>query len=170
MNKILVLSITLLLLISGMPLAQAQEQNQNQAMGIPPDNPFYFFQGWMEGFGGLFRGGDPEFHDELAQRRQAEIQYLQQKNQLTRDPIKHLVAAISVGIYQGQPILDLDYKEDFAAHTDMNVIMTEQGSYIEIQGTAEDGEYTQEELLSMLELARNGIKQLINIQKQSLET
>jgi hypothetical protein len=83
MKKILALGIVLALLVSGIPLAQAQEenQNQNQALGIPPDSPFYFFQGWMEGFGGLFRGGDPAFHEELAQRRQAEIQYLQERNQ-----------------------------------------------------------------------------------------
>ena len=84
MKKILILGITLILLTSMIPLTQAQEQNQNQnqAMGIAPDSPFYFFQGWMEGFGGLYRGGDPEFHEELAQRRQAEIQYLQERNQL----------------------------------------------------------------------------------------
>ncbi|MBN2203121.1 MAG: hypothetical protein JW700_02975 [Candidatus Aenigmarchaeota archaeon] len=83
MKKILVLGIVLTLLISGVPLVSAnmENQNQNQAMGIAPDSPFYFFQGWMEGFGGLFRGGDPEFHEELAQRRQAEIQYLQERNQ-----------------------------------------------------------------------------------------
>lgn len=82
MKKFLVLGIILSLIVSGMPLVQAQEeQNQNQALGIPPDSPFYFFQGLMEGFGGLFRGGDPAFHEELAQRRQAEIQYLQERNQ-----------------------------------------------------------------------------------------
>ena len=83
MKKFLVLGIILTLIVSGMPLAQAnmESQNQNQAMGIPPDSPFYFFQGLMEGFGGLFRGGDPAFHEELALRRQAEIQYLQERNQ-----------------------------------------------------------------------------------------
>ena len=83
MKKFLVLGIILTLIISGMPLAQAnmENQNQNQALGIPPDSPFYFFQGWMEGFGGLFRGNDPAFHEELALRRQAEIQYLQERNQ-----------------------------------------------------------------------------------------
>ena len=83
MKKFLVLGVVLTLLISGIPLAHAnmENQNQNQAMGIPPDSPFYFFQGLMEGFGGLFRGGDPAFHEELALRRQAEIQYLQERNQ-----------------------------------------------------------------------------------------
>jgi hypothetical protein len=83
MKKFLVLGIILTLIVSGMPLVQAnmESQNQNQAMGIPPDSPFYFFQGLMEGFGGLFRGGDPAFHEELALRRQAEIQYLQERNQ-----------------------------------------------------------------------------------------
>jgi hypothetical protein len=83
MKKFLVLGIILTLIVSGMPLVQAnmESQNQNQAMGIPPDSPFYFFQGLMEGFGGLFRGNDPAFHEELALRRQAEIQYLQERNQ-----------------------------------------------------------------------------------------
>lgn len=60
------------------PLNSANE-NQNQYMGIKPDSPFYFFQGVKEGFGGLFRGGNPEFHEELAKRRQAEMQYLQEQ-------------------------------------------------------------------------------------------
>lgn len=78
MNKTLILGTTLLLVLSAIPLARAQ---QNQAMGVPPDSPFYFFQGWSEGFQGFFRGGDPEFHEELALRRQAEIQYLQGKGE-----------------------------------------------------------------------------------------
>jgi len=78
------------------------------------------------------------------------------------------VSSISVGIYQGTPILDLDYKEDSNAETDMNVIMTEQGEFIEIQGTAEKRAFSQEELDAMLALAKNGITQLIEKQKTSL--
>lgn len=78
MKKTFILGIALLLVLSSIPLAQAQ---QNQAMGIPPDSPFYFFQGWSEGFQGMFRGGDPEFHEELALRRQAEVGYLEGKGE-----------------------------------------------------------------------------------------
>ncbi|UCG95680.1 MAG: DUF4382 domain-containing protein [archaeon] len=78
MKNTLVLGITFLLVLAG--TVQAQQQ-QSQAMGIPPDSPFYFFQGWSEGFHGMFRGGDPEFHEELAMRRQAEIWYLEEKGE-----------------------------------------------------------------------------------------
>lgn len=78
MKRNLILGIALLVVLA-MPLVQAQQQNRN--MGIPPDSPFYFMQGWSEGFSGVFRGGDPEFHEELAMRRQAEIQYLEEKGE-----------------------------------------------------------------------------------------
>jgi len=66
-------------------------------------------------------------------------------------PIKHLVAAVSVGIYNGIPILDLDYSEDSKAETDMNVVMTEDGNFIEVQGTAEHGTFNQDELNTLLD-------------------
>src|SRR5690554_5240713 len=84
------------------------------------------------------------------------------------NPIKQLIAAVSVGIYKGEPVLDLDYAEDSAAETDMNVIMTESGGFIEVQGTAEGAPYTQEELNAMLDLARKGISELVALQKQAL--
>jgi ribonuclease PH len=87
---------------------------------------------------------------------------------LKGNPIKHQVAAISVGIYKGQAVLDLDYAEDSSAETDMNVVMTETGGFVEVQGTAEGAPYTQDELNSMLALARKGIEELTSIQKASL--
>ncbi len=84
------------------------------------------------------------------------------------DPIKFGLAAISVGVYKGEPVLDLDYAEDSEAETDMNVIMTEKGGFVEVQGTAEGEPYSQEELNAMLELAKKGISELCQIQKDSL--
>jgi len=84
------------------------------------------------------------------------------------DPIKCMLAAVSVGIFEGQPVLDLDYAEDSKAHTDMNVIMTDKGGFVEVQGTAEGEPYSQEELNAMLDLARKGINQLIAAQKAAL--
>ncbi|MFT6914036.1 MAG: ribonuclease PH [Motiliproteus sp.] len=87
---------------------------------------------------------------------------------LKGNPIKGMLAAVSVGIYKGQPVLDLDYAEDSKAETDMNVIMTEAGGFVEIQGTAEGATFSQEELASMLALASKGIKELIVLQKAAL--
>lgn len=95
------------------------------------------------------------------------IQHLRKEKNLASDPFRQFVASISVGIYQGNPILDLDYAEDSKAETDMNVVMTEQGGFIEIQGTAEKNTFTQEELDQLLVLAKEGIKQLIHIQKSA---
>jgi len=96
------------------------------------------------------------------------LYHLKRKGLIKGEPLKHLVAAISVGIYNGQPVLDLDYAEDSNAHTDMNVIMNEQGKFIEVQGTAEDGAFDMDELNALLELARFGIAELIELQKQVL--
>ncbi|NRP27293.1 MULTISPECIES: ribonuclease PH [unclassified Marinobacterium] len=87
---------------------------------------------------------------------------------LKGNPIKNQVAAISVGIYKGQAVLDLDYAEDSTAETDMNVVMTETGGFVEVQGTAEGAPYTQDELNQMLTLAKKGIEELTAIQKASL--
>ena len=78
----------------------------------------------------------------------------------------HYVAAVSVGLYRGQPVLDLDYAEDVLADTDMNVVMNEQGEFIEIQGTAEEKSFSRAQLNDMLALAEAGIQQLIPLQKQ----
>lgn len=94
--------------------------------------------------------------------------YLQQKLKLKQSPLKQLVAAVSVGIYKGNLMLDLDYSEDSEADTDMNVVMTEDGNFIEIQGTAERSTFTQSELISMLDLAKTGMQQLFKAQRESL--
>ena len=83
-------------------------------------------------------------------------------------PIRDFVAAVSVGILKGKHLLDLDYKEDSNAEVDMNVIMTGQGEFIEIQGTAEQRPFTGQQMDILLNLARKGIKELINIQKKLL--
>jgi ribonuclease PH len=83
-------------------------------------------------------------------------------------PLKHFVAAVSVGVYQGQPVLDLDYLEDSDCDTDMNVVMIDAGGFIEVQGTAEGAAFDRLTMDRMLELAQAGIEQLIALQKQSL--
>lgn len=96
------------------------------------------------------------------------ISYLKSKGKVKSNPFKQLVGSVSVGIHQGQPILDLDYSEDSTAETDMNVVMTEQGGFIEIQGTAEKETFQQHELDHLLVLAKAGIQELIQKQKQVL--
>ena len=96
------------------------------------------------------------------------INFLQRKKLITTDPLLQMVASVSVGIYQGVPVLDLDYPEDSRADTDMNVIMGESGGFIEVQGTAEAAPFVREELDNMLDLASQGIDQLIQRQKQAL--
>lgn len=85
---------------------------------------------------------------------------------LKESPLKEHLAAISVGLLNGEVILDLDYEEDSAAEVDMNVIMTESGQFVEIQGTGEEATYSHTQLLEMLEVASSGISQLIEAQKQ----
>jgi ribonuclease PH len=96
------------------------------------------------------------------------IQCLKQKVKLKSDPFKQFIASLSVGIVNGTPVLDLDYVEDSNAETDMNVVMTEHGGFIEVQGTAEKNPFKQEELDQLLVLAKNGIQQLIEKQKAVL--
>lgn len=93
---------------------------------------------------------------------------MKQRGLLKTDPFKHFVAAVSVGIYQGQPVLDLDYLEDSSAETDLNVVMTDGGGFIEVQGTAEGEPFQPVELNAMLSLARQGIEQIFAIQKSVL--
>jgi ribonuclease PH len=83
-------------------------------------------------------------------------------------PLKHFVAAISVGVYRGMPVLDLDYLEDSDCDTDMNVVMTDAGHFIEVQGTAEGAAFDRSAMDRLLDLAQQGIAQLIVLQKQSL--
>lgn len=96
------------------------------------------------------------------------INSLRKKGAIKEDPIKHRIAAVSVGIYKGQPVLDLDYAEDSNAETDLNVIMTAQGGFVEVQGTAEQEPFTADELAAMLKLAEHGIANLIELQDQAL--
>lgn len=84
-------------------------------------------------------------------------------------PIKHFVAAVSVGIVQGQPRLDLNYLEDFAAHTDMNCVLADDGRFIEIQGTAEQEPFAREEMEQLLKLASKGVGELVTAQKKALK-
>lgn len=95
------------------------------------------------------------------------IQWMVQREKLRKMPAFHYIAAVSVGIYRGQAVLDLDYAEDVLAETDMNVVMNEQQRFIEIQGTAEDKDFSREQLNSMLSLAEEGIGKLIELQKNA---
>ena len=79
-----------------------------------------------------------------------------------------MIAAISVGVYKGTPVADLDYPEDSVAETDMNVVMTDKGGFIEIQGTAEGAPFEGTELTEMLRLAKNATDQIFEIQKAAL--
>ena len=93
---------------------------------------------------------------------------LMKAGQLAKDPLREAVAAISVGLVGGAPLLDLCYEEDFAASTDMNVVMTASGRFVEVQGTAEEHPYTAEELQQMLGLAGTGIRDLLAAQQAAL--
>jgi ribonuclease PH len=83
-------------------------------------------------------------------------------------PVKHFVAAISVGVYRGTPVLDLDYAEDSDCDTDMNIVMTEAGHFVEVQGTAEGAAFDRAVMNRLLDLGQAGISNLITLQKQSL--
>ena len=83
-------------------------------------------------------------------------------------PVRHFVAAVSVGVYRGMPVLDLDYPEDSDCDTDMNVVMTEHGHFIEVQGTAEGAAFDRAGMNRLLDLAQHGIAELIVLQKQAL--
>jgi ribonuclease PH len=96
------------------------------------------------------------------------VSTLLQKGLLTESPIKDSVAAISVGVYQGAPVLDLDYIEDSDCDTDMNVVMTGKGGFVEIQGTAEGEPFARETMHQMLDLAAKGITELAQLQAQAL--
>ncbi|VEB45114.1 Ribonuclease PH [Chromobacterium violaceum] len=87
---------------------------------------------------------------------------------LSATPLRDQVAAVSVGVYKGQPVLDLDYLEDSDCETDMNVVMTGSGRFVEVQGTAEGEPFSEEEMAAMLALARKGIAELLAHQRQAL--
>jgi ribonuclease PH len=96
------------------------------------------------------------------------VSFLLDKKLLDKSPLKDFVAAISVGVFKGTPVLDLDYIEDSGCDTDMNVVMTGSGGFVEVQGTAEGAPFRRGEMDAMLDLAQSGITQLIDRQKAAL--
>ncbi|HHT9126612.1 MAG TPA: ribonuclease PH [Candidatus Brocadiia bacterium] len=98
------------------------------------------------------------------------LRWLQEKEQIKTIPITDSVAAVSVGLMEGTPILDLCYEEDVNAQVDMNIVITGSGYFVEVQGTGEEHTFTEEQLIQMLSLAKKGIKELTQIQKASLGT
>jgi ribonuclease PH len=96
------------------------------------------------------------------------VNFLIREKRLVATPVREAVAAVSVGVYQGLPVLDLDYAEDSDCDTDMNVVMTEAGGIIEVQGTAEGAPFSRAEMQSMLDLAQHGITRLIDAQRAAL--
>ncbi|MAK92840.1 MAG: ribonuclease PH [Oceanospirillaceae bacterium] len=96
------------------------------------------------------------------------INWLKANGKVKGEPLKQKIAAVSVGIYKGEAVLDLDYAEDSSAETDLNVVMTEKGGFVEIQGTAEGEAFTPDELNAMLALAQKAIAELSEVQKSSL--
>ena len=96
------------------------------------------------------------------------ITHLVENKLLTESPLTQAVAAISVGVYKGNPVLDLDYIEDSDCDTDMNFVMTSDGGFVEIQGTAEGEPFTRNTMNAMTDLAEHGISQLLTMQKQAL--
>lgn len=95
------------------------------------------------------------------------IQWMVQREKIRKMPKFNYVAAVSVGLYRNQPVLDLDYAEDVLAETDMNIVMNEAGEFIEIQGTAEDGAFNRTQLNSLLDLAEGGLPKIIELQKNA---
>jgi len=96
------------------------------------------------------------------------LSHLLAKKRIKDDPLQSLVASVSVGMYKGVPVLDLDYDEDSRAETDMNVVMNQHGGFIEVQGTAEGAPFTREQQNSMLALAEQGIAEIVRKQQQVL--
>jgi ribonuclease PH len=96
------------------------------------------------------------------------INWLKTRDKIKRDPLHGAVAAVSVGVFQGMPVLDLDYAEDSACDTDMNVVMNDGGGFIELQGTAEGHAFRREELDALLGLAQKGIGELLHKQREAL--
>jgi ribonuclease PH len=96
------------------------------------------------------------------------LSWMLKKKIIKDDPLAQLIAAVSVGIYKGVPVLDLDYPEDSSAETDMNIVMGQHGGFIEIQGTAEGAPFTRAQADAMMALGENGIAQLVELQKKAL--
>ncbi|MBI4004268.1 MAG: ribonuclease PH [Candidatus Omnitrophica bacterium] len=96
------------------------------------------------------------------------LRHLRRQRQILTMPVKDFVAAASVGMVKGAPVLDLSYKEDSAADVDMNIVMTGRGTFVELQGTAERTPFTTADLRRLLQLAASGIRQLITLQRRAL--
>jgi len=97
------------------------------------------------------------------------VEFLRGKRMLARSPVRDFIAAVSVGIYEGVPVLDLDYAEDAGCGTDMNVVMTGSGGLVELQGTAEGEPFSRAQLDTMIALADKGIRELVSAQKAALQ-
>jgi len=97
------------------------------------------------------------------------LKWMRGRSMIKDMPLKDHVAAVSCGIYQGVPVLDLDYAEDSAAHTDGNFVITGSGGLVEVQATAEGAVFSEQELTTLLGLARGGIRLLVDLQKQAIE-
>jgi ribonuclease PH len=96
------------------------------------------------------------------------VQWMKARRMITGEPLRDHIAAISCGIFNGTPVLDLDYAEDSEADTDANFVMTGAGNIVEVQGTAEKVPFSEEQLLALLALARKGIGKLIDLQKMAV--
>jgi ribonuclease PH len=105
-------------------------------------------------------GGWVALHDAL--------QWLVQRGQVSGEPLRSQIAAVSVGIWQGEAVLDLDYAEDSRAETDMNVVMAADGGFVEIQGTAEGKTFSRPQMDAMLDLAVRGIREILAAQRAPL--
>lgn len=97
------------------------------------------------------------------------IAYMKREGMVKGEPLQRAIASVSVGVYQGVPVLDLDYPEDSNADTDMNMVMADDGGIIEVQGTAEAEPFSEEQFAAMFALARKGIADLSRLQKEALE-
>ena len=98
----------------------------------------------------------------------AAVDHLLKRKLIAASPIRDFVAAVSVGIHDGTPVLDLDYAEDSEADTDANFVMTGDGRIIEVQGTAEKTPFSQDEFLALMALARKGVARLVDLQKMAV--
>jgi ribonuclease PH len=96
------------------------------------------------------------------------VRQLQEQGKLKGSPIRQLVSAVSVGVYQDEVVLDLNYEEDKAVSVDFNLVVTEAGQYVEVQGSGEEAVFSPEQLARMLDLGRNGASELVEAQRSAL--
>lgn len=96
------------------------------------------------------------------------LEWMRKQGMIDKLPVKDYVAAVSVGVSQGTPVLDLDYPEDSKAEVDMNIVMLGNGEFVEVQGTGEGGTFSQTQMNALIKLAQKGIKELITVQKKTL--